>query len=365
MQEDYPSDNIYNSDAVIEEDDEGNDRDSRPGTPSHPQREASPPKSTPNKAFRSATSELRFHELLALATCFLAPLVGAWLLHHIRAQLSRPSEGLVSNYNLTIFLLASELRPLSHLIKLVQARTLHLQRTVSTNPYVPANDDATASLSPSSTIKELASRLTELETHIADSATSPTSPKNMLNQLPEITASIRQSLQPDLDALNRAVRRYEKRSVLLSMQTEKRLQDLEARMGDAITLAAAAERSSQSKRRRGSGSGVMLVMDGVAKMLLLPVQIALSVLSLPGQVLGVLVRYAEDAVGKRVRREMRTAGRGDARGANSAGGGGGGGSGGGSAGGGSASASEREREKERERRKLHGGLSGRGVKKAL
>ena len=267
--------------------------------------------------------------------------MGAWLLHHIRAQLSRPSEGLVSNYNLTIFLLASELRPLSHLIKLIQARTLHLQRTVAANPHRSAN--SAPPLSPN-TIKDLASRLTELETHVADSAISPTSPKNIQNQLPEIAANVRQSLQPDLDALNRAVRRYEKRSVLLSMQTEKRLQDLESRMSDAITLAAAAERSSQAKGR-GSGSGVMLVMDSFAKMLLLPVQVGLSVLSIPGQVLGGLVGYFEDTVGKLVKREMKTASRGDARAATSGGG----------------SVSERERE----RRKVQGGANGRGLKKSL
>ena len=255
--------------------------------------------------------------------------------------MSRPSEGLVSNYNLTIFLLASELRPLSHLIKLVQARTLHLQRTVSTNPYTSSAGGPP--LSPSA-VKDLTSRLSELETHVADSAISPTSPKNPQNQLPDITANIRQSLQPDLDALNRAVRRYEKRSVLLSMQTEKRLQDLESRMGDAITLAAAAERSSQAKGR-GSGSGVMLIMDSFAKIILLPVQISLSVLSIPGQVLGSLVGYVEDIVGKRIKKEMKTAGRGNTRATN---------------GGGSAS----ERERERARRRAQG-AKGRGVKKAL
>ena len=61
-------------------------------------------------AHEAATNELYTHEVLALLSCFLFPLLGAYLLHTIRSQLSRPSEGLVSNYNLTIFLLASELR---------------------------------------------------------------------------------------------------------------------------------------------------------------------------------------------------------------------------------------------------------------
>ncbi|KAG9920310.1 hypothetical protein KCU98_g22357, partial [Aureobasidium melanogenum] len=53
-----------------------------------------------------AAANLRQHELLALISTFLFPACAAYLLHVIRGQLSRPSEGLVSDYNLTIFLLA-------------------------------------------------------------------------------------------------------------------------------------------------------------------------------------------------------------------------------------------------------------------
>jgi len=86
-------------------------------------------------AHEAATNELYTHEVLALLSCFVFPVLGAYLLHTIRSQLTRPSEGLVSNYNLTIFLLASELRPMAHMVKLIQSRTLHLQRVVNSNPY--------------------------------------------------------------------------------------------------------------------------------------------------------------------------------------------------------------------------------------
>jgi hypothetical protein len=54
-----------------------------------------------------AHKELRTNEMLALFTCFIGPLVGACLLHAIRSQLTRPAEGLVSNYNLTIFVMGT------------------------------------------------------------------------------------------------------------------------------------------------------------------------------------------------------------------------------------------------------------------
>ena len=247
--------------------------------------------------------------------CFLFPAAGAWLLHHIRGQLTRPSEGLVSNYNLTIFLLAAELRPLSHLIRLVQARTLHLQRTVNTNPY-----SATSNIVSPATANDLQDRLAEIEMHIADTNNDGTNGTATKSPTPDLVTQVRKTLQPDLDALNRAVRRYEKRATLLSLQTESRLQDLEKRLGDAITLAAAAERSSQSSRqRRGSGVGVVLdLFDDVAAVVSLPIQICWSVVTLPWRVVASLVgsvaARAEGWVGKKVRTEMKTAGVIDKRG---------------------------------------------------
>jgi hypothetical protein len=186
-----------------------------------------------------ALAELYLHEVLALSACFFLPVVGAYLLHAIRNQLSRPSEGLVSNYNLTIFLLASELRPLSHLMTLVQARTLHLQRLVTENP----------DLAPPGQLSRLLERLEALEAQ-AD----PGSPSRQRSGTPELYAAkqehmvrdVRNVIQPELDALNRAVRRYEKKATLLSLQTESRFNSLDARLNDALSLAAAAAKLSTS-----------------------------------------------------------------------------------------------------------------------
>ena len=332
VQDGYSTANTHPSDAILEEDDDNEGSQASRAvspTPSQQTSATSPPDpaSDSSSPSSSAASELRLHELLALLTCFVGPLVGAWLLHHIRAQLSRPSEGLVSNYNLTIFLLASELRPLSHLIKLIQARTIHLQRTVASNPHAPCSSGGggggagtTPPLSPN-TVHDLTTRLTDLETHVADYTvpSTPNTPSKLVqSQLPDLTTQIRKSFQPDLDALNRAVRRYEKRATLLSMQTEKRLQDLESRMGDAITLAAAAERSSHqssstasrwggggSRGRRGSGSSsissigsaIMSVLDGLVSAALLPLQVVWGVITLPVHIFQALAALMEDFFG--------------------------------------------------------------------
>src|SRR5947207_7941232 len=51
----------------------------------------------------AATINLRRTELLALVSCVASPLLGGYLLHYIREFLSRPSEGLVSTFNITLF----------------------------------------------------------------------------------------------------------------------------------------------------------------------------------------------------------------------------------------------------------------------
>ncbi|CAP98851.1 hypothetical protein E8E15_007352 [Penicillium rubens] len=236
-----------------------------------------------NKEAATAISELHIHELTALAACFIFPIIGTCLLHGIRSSLSRPSEGLVSNYNLTIFLLASEVRPIAHILRLIQRRTLHLQRIASssTDPIPPT------------TLQDLTKRLEELETHVAETATARLatqtdkdpllSPKEQDQTSPSLVVSAaletRKTIQPDIEALNRAVRRYEKRSALFSLQTDQRFVRLETQAGDAIALAAAAKRAAESRRPNYA----LVLLDWACACIVVPAQIALSLVSLPGR----------------------------------------------------------------------------------
>ncbi len=253
-------------------------------------------------AHETASNELYIHELFALLSCFLFPLIGAYLLHSIRGYLSRPSEGLVSNYNLTIFLLASELRPASHLFKLIQARTLHLQRVIQSNPYDNVNGVST------SDVKDLIRRLDDLEAHSLATESNSTSmaaePSMNNKQAALITTEVRRTLQPELDALNRAVRRYEKRATLQTMQTESRLLDLEARLADAISLAAAAAQTGQ-RQRHGIWT---LLIEWIASGIVLPLQAFGALASLPFKTIIALIGFGKAAIiGKPPERGRKTA----------------------------------------------------------
>ncbi|KAJ5562619.1 hypothetical protein N7461_001380 [Penicillium sp. DV-2018c] len=248
-------------------------------------------------AAEKASNELHFHELAALSACFIFPVIGTWLLHAIRSSLSRPSEGLVSNYNLTIFLLASEVRPVAHLLRLIQKRTLHLQRIVASTPEPFTNP---------TTIKDVTKRLEELEAHVAETAfanpnpkttkrgkeeeqdqdqdqdqedSRPLSPKEQPSLITQTITETRKSIQPDIEALNRAVRRYEKRSALFSLQTDQRFANLESQTADALALAASAQRSATSRRPNYA----LVLLDWACACVVVPAQLVWSVIGLPGR----------------------------------------------------------------------------------
>ncbi|KAI6844708.1 hypothetical protein KC364_g18225 [Hortaea werneckii] len=191
-----------------------------------------------------ASADLRKQELLALLATFVFPALSAYLLHVIRAQLSRPSTGLVSDYNLSIFFLAAEIKPCRQLARLVANRTLYLQRTVT-----GLEDPFASTLQDKSTIADLTNRITDLEAKMSEHNILPqTISLAQKTDVHELSAELRKRYEPRIDGLERAVRRCEKRTVALTMATEARLQQLETRLQDALSLAAVAaqhnERSS-------------------------------------------------------------------------------------------------------------------------
>lgn len=271
--------------------------------------EGKPPAKQPGRtqSQEAAVNELYVHEVLALVSCFLSPVIGAYLLHAIRNQLSRPSEGILTNFNISVFLLAAELRPLSHALKLIQARTLHLQRIVRSTPVPP---------STTAQLEEMRLRLAQLEVR-AEAAEAVTAQSleistqrqqqqqnNGLKQGPALVREVRNAIQPELDALNRAVRRYEKKATVLALQTESRLGAVDTRLSDAIALAAAA--AKQSNQARWSYTAVLRwCVESVVSFVLIPFHVVLYLVMWPFRmVAGLLLRK------RSVRKDSRSYGTG-------------------------------------------------------
>ena len=219
-------------DDTIQEEDEDSINDPEDNVDSAPEDSKAKERqgaTTASLAQLEASRSLKRQERMAFAACFIGPLVGAYLLHTIRGQL-RVTEGLVSDYNLTIFVMVAELRPIARLMKMQEERMFHLQRIVKTDPRDLVNPhDAQA----------IAQRLTELEGRLSEPTT------NTDVETSRVAAEVRQDLQTQLDAITRAIRRYEKRSAAQTMQIEARFQEVDSRLKDALSLAAAAARTGQ------------------------------------------------------------------------------------------------------------------------
>jgi len=247
----------YDDSAVLDEESEGEvdgQEKSSEVSKDNVSEQAPPASQSPKtKAFYKrqleAGKSLNSDELTALFTCFVSPPIVAYLLHLLRPYLSRPSGGVVSNSNLTLFVMAAEVRPLLHIFKLIEARTLTLQKIVSEPPpsvEVPATTGKT--FDPR--FDELWHRISAIETKEQQSPLKNSESKENLPQSPttkrpdEAMNSSIKHLQTQVDALNRAVRRYEKRSTAQTIILEGRLHDLDNRVSDALSLAAAASRNS-------------------------------------------------------------------------------------------------------------------------
>lgn len=239
----------------------------------------------PTKQQKDALSELYFYEITALVSCILLPLLGAYLLHAIRSQLSRPSEGLVSNYNLTIFLLMAEFRVLSHVIKLVQSRTLHLQRVVQGGPskFQQVHKNTEQLEAVLERLERLESRVTTEEKDSVQEIKQEISKTKQKDSV--VARDVRNAIQPELDALNRAVRRYEKKATLLQIQTESRFSGVEGRLDDAIALAASAAKNSASHK-----NVFIWAMESLTAVVLLPFRTLLRIMLLPLSTLLALMR---------------------------------------------------------------------------
>jgi hypothetical protein len=245
----------------------------------------------------AAVKELYFHEIIALAWCFVFPLLGAYLLHTIRNQLSRPSGGLVSDYNLTIFLCAAEVRPISHLIRMIQKRTLHIQAIVAQNPH--REQGVTKDQ-----IQALYDRLDELEAR-----GRPKEGPSMMNGVqPEVPQKLvesavgrefRRSVQPELEALSRAMRRYEKKLTLLASQTDNRIEYVDYRLNDAIALAAVAAKNSNSQWTLTSW-----LIEKIVTVVMLPLQAVATVLTFPFRTASML-HWKRDPAPEKGQRPLR------------------------------------------------------------
>ena len=147
----------------------------------------------------AATTKLRRTELLALAFCVLSPLIGGSLLHYIREFLSRPSEGVVSTFNITLFVMAAEIRPAMKLMEMIKQRSLHLQNVVHRD-MLEGNNSTVVNAMPPVDIEPLNAKIEGLENAIEELRMAVA---RVQGGREEVVTGVREGIRADVEALNR------------------------------------------------------------------------------------------------------------------------------------------------------------------
>ncbi|GAO50134.1 hypothetical protein G7K_4269-t1 [Saitoella complicata NRRL Y-17804] len=204
-----------------------------------------------------AIDQLEMMENIALLSCFAGPLVGGLLLHWIRTALSRSSEGMVSNFNITLFVLAAEMRPMSQAMKLLERKTLHLQTLV----HQP----------PAGRVTRLIGQVEDLQKSLREVSATVSAFESE-----KLVADAREGVRPDLEAVQRAVRRYEKKEAMHRAHAEERIAAIERKMDDVMEVIL---KSEKTMTRQWSTIGVLF--GYIRQLALLPLMLTLSLLSLP------------------------------------------------------------------------------------
>jgi hypothetical protein len=143
-----------------------------------------------------ATIKLRRTELFALTSCVASPLIGGYLLHYIREFLSRPSEGVVSTFNITLFVMAAELRPAMKLMEMIKQRSLHLQKIVHKETLEANIVNQTIPID----IEPLNNKISHLENIIDELRMSIV---RVQGGREEVVTGVREGVRGEVEALNR------------------------------------------------------------------------------------------------------------------------------------------------------------------
>ncbi|BFZ53041.1 hypothetical protein PYCC9005_000064 [Savitreella phatthalungensis] len=265
-------------------------------------RELKPDKMTPEQ--RGAYDSLRRATFNAFLGLVLGPVLGALLLNYVRSVMARPANGLISNFNIGIFVLSAEIRPIRLTYYYLVHRSDEFQKQLVDAPESRYEAMSSVVLSLQEEVGRLKMELERQAISAAGQEARQRRPSASVKQgataaLPDkeqIAAAASAAAQGEVDALKRALRRYERHDQQLKDQWERRLQDIETTLirqrdlvdspintrrvsFEGIPRTSAASTSGSTKR--GAIGTVVHALISVVK---LPARLVWTVISLPARV---------------------------------------------------------------------------------
>lgn len=204
---------------------------------------------------REVSSQLRYAQAQAFGGLILGPLLGAGLLHYVRNTMARPANGLITNFNITVFVLAAELRPLKIAYKYLDSRSEELQEELV--DVIPGR------------YEDLLKKVRSLEDRLGEVQSS--SERNARTSSHEVANGFAQSKHDatGVEDLKHALRRFERHESQLQQHYEQRLYALERKLTDL---------GHSSPTAKTGRSGIYHLIQSC---FLLPIEVGLATVTLP------------------------------------------------------------------------------------
>ncbi|KAG0250513.1 hypothetical protein BG011_008283 [Mortierella polycephala] len=155
---------------------------------------------------KSAASSLRHQEFLSLLFVLASPFLGGYTLQYLKTFFSS-YENFLSALNIELFIIASGIRPLSHLIGLLKSRALFLQEQAH---Y------------PDSEVEQLKRKVASIEAELAQLRRGYATKRDVLQ--------VQDNVEPTLHHLTKQIKRHDKKENLLRSYTEERFSSIDDKM---------------------------------------------------------------------------------------------------------------------------------------
>ncbi|KAF9090228.1 hypothetical protein BGX23_006155 [Mortierella sp. AD031] len=163
---------------------------------------------------KSAAASLRRQEFFSLLLVLASPFLGGYTLQYLKTFFSS-YEDYLSALNIELFIIASGIRPLTHLISLLKARALHLQEQV----HYPDSD-----------VESLKRKVASIEAELSQLRRAFATKRDVLQ--------VQDSVEPTLHQLTKQIKRHDKKEVQLRSYTEERFASIDEKMREYDTYLA-------------------------------------------------------------------------------------------------------------------------------
>ncbi|KAF9907608.1 hypothetical protein BX616_000379, partial [Lobosporangium transversale] len=163
---------------------------------------------------QSAAASLRRQEFFSLLLVLASPFLGGYTLQYLKTFFSS-YENYLSALNIELFIIASGIRPLTHLISLLKSRALHLQEQIH---Y------------PNTEVELLKRKVASIEAELSQLRRAFATKHDVLK--------VQDSVEPTLHQLTKQIKRHDKKENILRSYTEERFASIDEKLREYDTILA-------------------------------------------------------------------------------------------------------------------------------